>query len=86
MRTLDEYIVQTERWRSGQENSQLLLSFIHPQKSVVSSTMSERLKTILMKSGVDTSTVKAHPTRSASTSNTGVEGASIEDILKRGCW
>ena len=32
--TLDEYIARTERWRSGEEHSQLLLSFIHPHKPV----------------------------------------------------
>ena len=32
--TLDEYIARAERWRSGEEHSQLLLSFIHPRKPV----------------------------------------------------
>ena len=40
IRTLDEYIVQTEKWRSGKEHSRLFLSFIHPQKPVVSSAIS----------------------------------------------
>ena len=39
-----------------------------------------------MKSGIDTSTFKAHSTRSASTSQAGLQNASIEDILKRGSW
>ena len=39
-----------------------------------------------MKSGVDTSNIKAHSTRSASTSKAGLQGASIEEILKRGSW
>ena len=29
MRTLDEYIAQTEWWRSGEVHSQLFLSVIH---------------------------------------------------------
>ena len=41
IRTLDEYIVQTEKWRSGKEHSRLFLSFIHPQKPVVSSAISD---------------------------------------------
>ena len=40
VRTLDEYMAQTERWRSGEEHSKLLLSFIHPHKPVVSPTIS----------------------------------------------
>ena len=86
MRTLDEYIVQTERWRSGKEHYQLLLSFIDPHKPVVSSTILGWLKTILMKSGVDTGTIKTHSTRSASASKAGLQGALIKDILKRGSW
>ena len=39
-----------------------------------------------MKSGIDTSTFKAHSTRSASTSQAGLQNASIVDILKRGSW
>ena len=39
-----------------------------------------------MKSGIDTSTFKAHSTRSASTSKAGLQGASIEGILKRRSW
>ena len=81
MRILDEYIA-----RRREEHSQLLLSFIHPHKPVVSSTISVLLKTILMESGIDTNTFKAHSTRSASASKAGLQGASIEDILKRGSW
>ena len=44
VRTLDGYIAGTERWRSGEEHSQFLLSFIHPYKPVVSSTISGWLK------------------------------------------
>ena len=86
MRTLDEYIAQTERWRSEEEYSQLLLSFIPPHKPLVSSSISGWLKTILMKSGVDTGSSKAHSTRSTSTSKADFQGASTEDILKRGSW
>ena len=86
VRTLDEYIARTERWRSAEEHSQLLLSFIHPEKPVVFCTISGWLKTVLMKSGIDTSNFKAHSTRSASTSKAGLQGASKEDILKWESW
>lgn len=43
------------------------------------------MATTLMKSGVDTGTFKADSNRSASTVKAGLQGASIEDILKKGC-
>ena len=75
---------QTERWRSGEEHSQFLLSFLHPYKPVISSTTSGWLKTVLMKSSIYTSTFKTHSTRSVSTSKTDLHGASIQGIFKRG--
>ena len=57
--TLDEDIARRERWRSEEEHSQLLFSFIQPLKPAVSSATSGWLKNILMKSGVNTGTFKA---------------------------
>ena len=39
VRTLDGYISRTQGWRSGEDCSQLLLSFVNPNKPVVSSTI-----------------------------------------------
>ena len=86
MRTLDKYIAGTERWISKEGYFQLLLSFIRPHKSVVSSTITGCERTILMKSGVNAGTFKAHSARSASTSQAGLQCASTEDILKQGSW
>ena len=73
---MDEYIPRVESWRSGEE---------HFHKPVIFSKISRWLKTILMKSGIDTSDFKGHSTRSASTtSKADLQDASIEDILKRG--
>ena len=85
VKTLDEYISCTEGWRSGEECSQLLLSFVNPHKPVVSSTISGWLKNVLKKVGIEISTFKVHSTRSASTSKAGLSGAPTEEILKRGC-
>ena len=79
--TMEEYIAQTERWRSGEEHSQFLLTFLHPYKPLISSTISGWLKTVLMKSSIDTSIFKTHSTRSVSTSKTGLHGASIQGIF-----
>ena len=84
--TLDEYISRTEAGRSGEECSQLFLSFVNPHKSVVFFTISDWLKNVLKKAGIDISTFKAHSTRSASSSKADLSGAPIEKILKRGCW
>ena len=86
VKTLDEYISHREGWRSGEECSQLLLSFVNPHKPVVTSTISGWLKNILKKAGINISTFKAHSSRSASTSKAHLSGAPIEEILKRGCW
>ena len=84
LKTLDEYISRTEVWRSGEDCSQLLLSFVNPHKPVVSTTFSGWLKNVLKKAGIDISTFKTHSTRSASTSKADLSGAPIEEILKRG--
>ena len=81
--TLDEHIAQTEGWRSGEMHSQLLLSFIHTHKPVVTSAISGWLKTIFRKSVVETDTFKIYSNRSASTSKAGLQEASVESILKR---
>ena len=41
VKTLGEYISRKEGWRSGENCSQLLLSFVNPHKPVVSSTISD---------------------------------------------
>ena len=58
VKTLDEYISRTEGWRSGEECSQLLLSFVNPKKPIVSSTISGWLKNVLGKAGIDVGTFK----------------------------
>ena len=80
VRTLDEYISRTQGWRSGEEYSQLLLSFVNPHKPIVSSTISGWLKNVLKKAGIGIST----STRSASASKADLGGAPIEEILKQG--
>ena len=52
----------------------------------MSSTISGWLKNVPKKAGIDISTVKAHSTRSASTSKADLSGAPIEEILKQDCW
>ena len=75
VKTLDKYISHTKGWRSWEECSQLLLSFVNLHKPLVSSTISGWLKNVLKKAVVDISTFKAYSTRSASTSKADLSGA-----------
>ena len=86
VKTLDEYISRTQGWKSGEECSQLLQSFVNPHKPVVPSTISGWLKNVLKKAGINISTFKAHSTRAVSTSKAELSDAPIEEILKLGSW
>ena len=44
------------------------------------------IKNDLRETGIDTENFKGHSTRSASTSNAGLPGLSVKDILERGSW
>ena len=85
-KTLDEYISCTEGQRCAEKCSQLLLSFVNPHKPVVSSTISEWLKNVLRKAGIDIGTFNAHSATSAFTSMADLSGGLIEEISIRGCW
>ncbi|CAH3113986.1 unnamed protein product, partial [Pocillopora meandrina] len=51
-----------------EKEDQLLVSFQKPHKPVSTDTISRWLKTVLEKSGIDTSVFKGHSTRAASAS------------------
>ena len=64
-RTIDLYIERTKEWRSD-KNTQLLLSYISPHKSVKTlSTVSRWLVQTLTSAGIDTSIFTGHSTRYA---------------------
>ena len=63
---LSEYVKRTSELRKGSD--QLLLSFQKPYQPVSTDTISRWLKTVLAKSGIDTSVFKGHSTRAASSS------------------
>ena len=50
------------------------------------STIPGWIKNILKEADIDTKIFKGHSTRSASTSEAGLEGLSVTDILERGSW
>ena len=64
----------------------LLLVIVSPHKPVVTSTIANWLKALMAKAGIDTSTYKAHSTRSAATSKAYAQGMSLEEILAMANW
>ena len=63
---LSDYVKRTSELRKGTD--QLLVSFQKPYRPVSTDMISRWLKTVLAKSGIDTSVFKGHSTRAASTS------------------
>ena len=59
---LDEYLNRREEWRSVNNETQLLLSYIQPHKHVVPSTISGCVKNSLKSSGINVSLFTAHST------------------------
>ena len=88
VRTLQEYLNRTSHLRDNADSSmtQLLLSYSKPYHPVVSSTVARWLKTVLKEAGIDTSCIKAHSTRGASTSAAAAAGVTTQDIMKTADW
>ena len=61
----------------------LIVSHINPASS---DTISRWIKNELGIAGINTNVYKPQSCRSASTSKARVNGVSITDILKQGCW
>jgi len=73
---LGEYLDRTRDWRKDDcHDGQLLLSTLRPHNPVKSSIISNWLKRIMGRAGIDTTTFKAHSTRGASTSKADLNGA-----------
>ena len=82
----DKYLNRTEEWRTVNNETQLLLSYIQPHKQVVLSTISGWLKNILKFSGINVSLFTTHSTRSVTTSKPSASGLSVIEILEQGTW
>ena len=70
----------------GEEIKDLTISFEKPDKPVSHEAISRWIKSELTDAGVDTSVFKAHSCRYASSSKTKDISASLNKILKQGCW
>ena len=81
---LSEYVKRTSELRKGSD--QLLLSFQKPYQPVSTDTISRWLKTVLAKSGIDTSVFKGHSTRAASTSAAALCKVPLSTIMDNAGW
>ena len=81
---LSEYVKRTSHLRKGSD--QLLVSFQKPHKPVSTDTISRWLKTVLEKSGIDTSVFKGHSTRAASASAAAKCKVPLSTIMDNAGW
>ena len=87
--TLQLYCDKTKQWRSLEkvkEKPVVFLTSTKPYGPASSATIARWIKTVLSKSGIDTSIFKAHSIRGASTSAAAEAGISIPEILEAGDW
>ena len=68
------------------EQTQLLLCFTKPYKPVSRDTIHRWLKTVLIKSGIDTSISSAYSTRAASVSAAKAKDTPMDVIPSTGGW
>ena len=73
-KAIDPYLERHNVWVVGE--SQFLASHIKPHKPMSLSTVSRWLGQVLAMAGIDTEVLKAHLTRSASSSKAGAIGVS----------
>ena len=83
--TMRSYLERTTP-KIHESTTAVFVSHIRPFKGVTRATISTWVKEVLKSTGVDTSKFKSHSTRAASTSKAACRGATLQDILDRGCW
>ena len=62
------------------------MSNIKPHQSVTAIALAKRLLAAMDGAGIDTSSFKAHSTRSSGASSMRNKGLSLAQVLKRGYW
>ena len=63
-----------------------MLSHLKPHKGIKKPTLAGWVKIVLKKAGIDTSQLKAHLCRSATTSNAKAMGISLEGVVHSFWW
>ena len=80
------YVARTASIRQSLNSSHVFVSYGKPYKVVSSATLSRWLKAVLSLAGIDTSILKAHNCRGASTSKAVKLGVPLDVILKAADW
>ena len=83
---LQNYLTRTDPFRSGPRCKRLFLGLISPHDPVSSESISRWIKSVLSRSGIDTSIYAAHSTRGAASSAAVRAGVSIDTVLRAGNW
>lgn len=81
---LKAYITKTRDRRGNVD--QLLISTVKPYRAVGRSTVSNWVKKMLARAGIDTGKFKAHSTRSAATSDVTKKGINMNALLRVASW
>ena len=81
---LKEYFGRSRDLRNG--HSQLLISYIKPNKAVSRSTISRWTKQVMKSAAIDVTMYTSHSIRSASTSSCEAKCFSIAEIMKAAGW
>jgi len=84
VKTIKDYVSRTSSIRTAQDS--FLISTVPPHKGVTKSTIARWIKSIMSKSGIETSVFSPHSCRAASTSSAVTKGLQIETILKAAGW
>lgn len=82
---LKEYLKRTKPVRTGTENK-LLISYVKPYQAVSRDTVTRWIKTVMLRSGIDTDIYGAHSVRAATTSKAKFLAVPIADIMKKAGW
>ena len=82
---LKQYNKMTASFRNAGTN-QLLLSFVQPNKPILTSTLSRWCVTVMKESGVNVNIFGSHSTGSMSTSKCKISGLSFKEITKSAGW
>lgn len=81
---LKAYIGKTRERRGNID--QLLISTVKPYRAVGRGTVSNWVKKMLAKAGIDTGKFKAHSTRAAATSDVTNKGINMNALLRVASW
>ena len=85
LKHINEYIKRTQKFRKP-DHSQLLVSYVKPNKPVSRETIARWCKSVLKSAGIDTKRFSCHSTRAVSTSLAVEKSGDIDIIISSVGW